>query len=45
MNEQELSKTVQAAMKAGASGVAMFSEMSMDSEKWAVFRRIMEARG
>ena len=44
MNEKELSRTVQAAMKAGAAGVSMFSEMSMDSEKWAMFKRVMEAR-
>jgi uncharacterized lipoprotein YddW (UPF0748 family) len=39
MSEQELTQTMQAAMSAGASGVSIFSEMSMDADKWALFKR------
>ncbi len=42
MDEQTLKQTVEAARKAGASGVSIFSESGMDDGKWAMVHSALE---
>jgi hypothetical protein len=45
MNAVEFSRTVQAALEGGASGVSIFSADAMDQSKWDALKKINNSKG
>ncbi|HEX9223025.1 MAG TPA: hypothetical protein VF860_06815, partial [Candidatus Acidoferrales bacterium] len=45
MNAVEFSRTVQAALEGGASGVSIFSADAMDQSKWDTLKKISNSKG